>query len=101
MQFKTIVLAGFLGLATAASSESSSDVSSLAAELPSCSVSCITESAAAQGCGSTDYSCQCENEAAISANASSCLTSSCSIQNISGMSPISLREQDLPHERDD
>lgn len=100
MQFQTIVLAGFLGLAAAASSDSSSDLSSLVAQIPSCSTSCITKSAAAQGCGSSDYSCQCENQEVIATNAASCLTSSCSIQNITGMSspqiPRHTRDADHP-----
>lgn len=82
MQFKTIALASFLGLAAAASD---SDVSSLAAQLPSCSTSCLDDAASSQGCDSTDYTCLCENMDAISKNATSCLTSSCSISNITGM----------------
>lgn len=85
MQSKNIVLASFLGLAAAASS----DVMSLVAKLPSCSTPCLVAGAASAGCGITDYSCQCQNEKAISLNATSCLTTSCSIADITSTLSIS------------
>lgn len=79
MQFKTIVLSSFLGLVAAASS----DVTSLASQLPSCSQTCLDEGASAANCDSTDYSCQCENQDTITTNSSTCISSSCSITDIS------------------
>lgn len=84
MQFKTLTLTAFVGLAAAASSSSS--VSSLVSEIPSCATSCLDQGAAAADCGTTDYSCQCKNQATISTNASSCLASSCSVSDISSKS---------------
>lgn len=85
MYFNTVVLASFLGLAAAAaasSSDSSSDVTSLVAKLPKCSVSCLDDGATSAGCGTSDYSCQCEKQQAIATNATSCLTASCALANI-------------------
>lgn len=79
MQFNTIVLSGFLGLAAAASS----DVTSLVSQLPSCSTACLADGASSAGCSSTDYSCQCENQDAITTNSSSCISTSCSVSDIS------------------
>lgn len=82
MQIKTVVLSGFLGLAAAASS----DLASLVAELPSCSLPCLEQGASAADCGTSDYSCQCSSQDTITANATSCLTTSCSITNITSKS---------------
>lgn len=80
MQFKILTLTALVGLAATATSSS---VSSLASDIPSCATSCLDQGAAAADCGTTDYSCQCENQATISSNASSCLASSCSVSDIS------------------
>lgn len=77
MQFTTLIISGFLGLAAAA------DVSSLASQIPSCGQTCLVDGAASANCGTDDYSCQCDNQATIIANSSSCITSSCSVSDIS------------------
>lgn len=99
MQFNNIVLAGFLGLAAAASSDSSSDVSSLVAKMPSCSIPCLEAAATSAGCDETDYACQCENQQAVSMNATSCLTTSCSISNITSAFSLQLMmcRSEFPH----
>ncbi|KAJ4396622.1 hypothetical protein N0V93_000843 [Gnomoniopsis smithogilvyi] len=79
MQFKTIVLSSFLGLVAAASS----DVTSLTSQLPSCSKTCLAEGASAANCDSTDYTCQCENQDTVTANSSACVSTSCSVSDIS------------------
>lgn len=90
MYLNTVVLASLLGLAAAASSDSSSDVTSLVAQLPTCSVSCLDQGATSAGCGTSDYSCQCEKQEAITANATSCLASSCALSNITSKRPAYL-----------
>lgn len=84
MQFVIIALSGLASLAAAASSDA--NVTSLVAQLPSCSVSCLEAAATSAGCGASDYSCQCSHTDAVEANATSCLTSSCSISNITSES---------------
>ncbi|CAN8105900.1 unnamed protein product [Discula destructiva] len=79
MQFNIILFSSFLGLAAAASS----NVTDLASQLPSCSQSCLANSTSAAGCDSTDYSCHCEHEAAITTDSTTCLMSSCSVMDIS------------------
>ncbi|KUI58562.1 hypothetical protein VP1G_05848 [Cytospora mali] len=86
MQFKTIAISAFIGLAAATSS---TDVSSLTNELPSCSLLCLVSGATAAGCGATDYTCQCNNQAAITSNATTCLTSSCSASDIGTTKSVS------------
>ncbi|KAF3762931.1 hypothetical protein M406DRAFT_264376 [Cryphonectria parasitica EP155] len=86
MQFKNIALAGFISLASAASSDS--NVTAIASQLPSCATSCLTTGAASAGCGATDYSCQCDNKATIETNATSCLTTSCSVTDITCKCPL-------------
>lgn len=81
MQFKAIVLSTVLGLVAA----QSSDVASLVAELPSCSLTCLLAGASAADCESMDYSCQCGKQDVIVANATSCLTSSCNTNDIASM----------------
>lgn len=89
MQSKTVLLSGLLSLASfAAAADSSSDLSTLASDLPSCSLPCLVSGASSAGCGATDYSCQCSNQQTIQANATSCLTSACSVADISSMSPL-------------
>lgn len=83
MQFKTVTLTAFVGLAAAAASSSSSSVTDLASQIPSCASTCLDQGAAAANCGTSDYSCQCDNQPTISSNASSCLASSCSVTDIS------------------
>jgi hypothetical protein len=78
MQFKAIVLSTVIGLVAA----QSSDVASLVAELPSCSLTCLLAGASAADCESVDYSCQCGKQDVIVANATSCLTSSCNPNDI-------------------
>lgn len=78
MQFKAIVLSTVLGLVAA----QSSDVASLVAELPSCSLTCLLAGASAADCESMDYACQCGKQDVIVANATSCLTSSCNTNDI-------------------
>ncbi|ROV89639.1 hypothetical protein VSDG_08066 [Cytospora chrysosperma] len=79
MQFKTIAISTFIGLAAAASS---TDVSALTNELPSCSLLCLMSGASTAGCEATDYACQCENQAAITTASTSCLKSACSAADI-------------------
>lgn len=81
MQFKTIAISTFLGLAAA-----TIDVSSLVNELPSCSLLCLISGASTTGCSATDYACQCENEAAVTGNATTCLKSACSASEIGSKS---------------
>lgn len=83
MQFKTIAISTFLGLAAA-----TIDVSSLVNELPSCSLLCLISGASATGCSATDYACQCENEAAVTGNATTCLKSACSASEIGSKSRL-------------
>ena len=78
MQFKAIVLSAVVGLVAA----QSSDVASLVAELPSCSLTCLLAGASAADCESMDYSCQCGKQDVIVANATSCLTTSCNTNDI-------------------
>ncbi|KAJ0119191.1 cfem domain-containing protein [Diaporthe amygdali] len=85
MQFKAIVLSGVLGLVAA----QSSDVASLVAELPSCSLTCLLAGASAADCESMDYSCQCNKQDVIVANATSCLTSSCNTNDIATTQTVS------------
>lgn len=86
MQFKAIVLSTVLGLVAA----QSSDVASLVTELPSCSLTCLLAGASAADCESMDYSCQCNKQDVIVANATSCLTSACNTQDIASTSYSSL-----------
>jgi hypothetical protein len=79
MQFKTIAISTFIGLAAATSS---TDVSALTNELPSCSLLCLVSGASTAGCEATDYACQCENQAAITTASTSCLKSACSASEI-------------------
>ncbi|ROV95738.1 hypothetical protein VMCG_07641 [Cytospora schulzeri] len=79
MQFKTIAISTFIGLAAATSS---TDVSDLTNELPSCSLLCLVSGASSAGCGATDYTCQCENQAVITSGSTECLTQSCSAAEI-------------------
>lgn len=79
MQFKTIAISTFIGLAAATTS---TDVSALTNELPSCSLLCLMSGASSAGCGATDYTCQCENQAAITSASTSCLKSACSASEI-------------------
>lgn len=79
MQFKAIALSTVLGLVAA---QSSFDVASLVAELPSCSLTCLLAGASAADCDSMDYACQCGKQDVIVANATSCLTTSCNTNDI-------------------
>ncbi|POS78689.1 hypothetical protein DHEL01_v202932 [Diaporthe helianthi] len=85
MQFKVIVLSAVLGLVAA----QSSDVASIIAELPSCSLTCLLAGASAADCESTDYSCQCGKQDIIVTNATSCLTSSCNTNDIAKTQTVS------------
>lgn len=80
MQIKTLFVAAFIGLAAA------QDVTSLIGEIPSCALQCLLSAGTSAGCEATDYKCQCENSSKIQASASSCLTSSCTTQEISSKS---------------
>lgn len=84
MQFKTIAISAFVGLAAATSS---TDVSDLVNDLPSCSLLCLVSGASEAGCGATDYTCQCKSESSITTNATSCLKSSCSATEIGSKCP--------------
>ncbi|KAL1859543.1 hypothetical protein Daus18300_009544 [Diaporthe australafricana] len=85
MQFKAIVLSAVVGLVAA----QSSDVTSLVAQLPSCSLTCLLAGASAADCESMDYSCQCNKQDVIVANATSCLTSSCNTNDIATTQTVS------------
>ncbi|KAI0427604.1 hypothetical protein F5Y09DRAFT_315713 [Xylaria sp. FL1042] len=76
MQFKTVVLSLFVALAAADS------LDDLAAQIPSCAKTCIDDGAKKAGCASTDYTCECSNITSITANAFSCVSSSCSADDL-------------------
>jgi hypothetical protein len=83
MQFTTLVISSFIGLAAATSS-----AAELAAQLPACSDSCLSAAATAVDCGSTDYLCQCDNMDAYVSNATSCISTSCSVSDIGSTSKL-------------
>ncbi|KAI3397911.1 hypothetical protein diail_10080 [Diaporthe ilicicola] len=85
MQFKAIVLSAIVGLVAA----QSSDVTSLVAELPPCSLTCLLAGASAADCESMDYTCQCNKQDVIVANATSCLTAACNTQDIAKTQTVS------------
>lgn len=93
MQFKAIVLSTVLGLVAA----QSSDVASLVAELPSCSLTCLLAGASAADCESVDYACQCGKQDVIVANATTCLTSSCNTNDIDSTSFATQVEPPMPY----
>jgi len=57
----------------------SQSASSLVAQLPSCAISCLASASTTNGCGISDYACQCgAKKADITAAATPCVLSACS-----------------------
>jgi len=73
MQFKTLVVAAFFGLATAAV-----DPSTIISQIPSCALTCLLTGAASANCDVTDYACQCKNFDAIQKTVAPCVQGACS-----------------------
>ncbi|KAJ8120399.1 hypothetical protein O1611_g10376 [Lasiodiplodia mahajangana] len=78
MQFKTVALSLFVAIAAA------DDISDLAAQVPSCAQSCLSDGAKKAGCSTTDYTCQCSNITSITANSALCVSTSCSSDDLAG-----------------
>ncbi|KAK0102220.1 hypothetical protein ONS95_005844 [Cadophora gregata] len=57
----------------------SQSASSLVAQLPSCAISCLASASTTNGCGISDYACQCgAKKADITKTATPCVLSACS-----------------------
>ncbi|KAL2071042.1 hypothetical protein VTL71DRAFT_12277 [Oculimacula yallundae] len=57
----------------------SQSASSLVAQLPSCAITCLASASTTNGCGISDFACQCgEKKADITKNATPCVLSGCS-----------------------
>lgn len=64
---KSIAALTFLAVTVAAQSPEE-----LRAELPECALSCIEQAAEEAGCESGDFACECENQEALTASATTC-----------------------------
>ncbi|KAI0098871.1 hypothetical protein GGR51DRAFT_536718 [Nemania sp. FL0031] len=82
MQFKNVALSLFVAIATADS------ISDLAAQIPSCAQSCLSDGAKKAGCSTTDYTCQCSNIASITSNSALCVSTSCSSDDLTETSKV-------------
>ncbi|KAJ9149478.1 hypothetical protein NKR23_g4372 [Pleurostoma richardsiae] len=71
MHMVRVVFPTLLGLAVAA------DIGSIIAEFPSCTLQCMATAAQQEGCGVTDYPCQCQKGTPILADAQPCLAEGC------------------------
>ncbi|RDW58047.1 hypothetical protein BP6252_13458 [Coleophoma cylindrospora] len=57
--------------------------------LPSCSLTCLSNAATSNGCGITDYTCQCGSaNSAITASATPCIVGACSSSDALKVQPI-------------
>ena len=59
IKMRRLVLCLVLATAAASVGLASSTVDGLVAQMPQCAVKCSLETAAADGCGATDYRCMC------------------------------------------
>jgi hypothetical protein len=78
MRISTVVLGGFLTLASEFLTVEAADCVGVALkEIPSCAQSCFVNGAPSIGCGGLDFGCQCQQEAALYAAIEGCVASGC------------------------
>ena len=81
IKMRRLVLCLVLATAAASVGLASSTVDGLVAQMPQCAVKCSLETAAADGCGATDYRCMClpSKTDPNGINTAKCLRGECSV----------------------
>lgn len=78
MRLSTVVLGGFLTLASQFLAVEAADCVGVALkEIPSCAQSCFINGAPTIGCGGLDFACQCQQQPALMAAIEGCVASKC------------------------
>ena len=75
MQFSTALVLALTGVATALPQT----IDCNAPAVPACATTCLANAAVSQGCGATDWKCQCANKDAIRSAGVGCLLGACSL----------------------
>lgn len=70
-------------LVAAATAVAAQDLGTLVAQIPACAFSCLEQASKSLGCTLTDYKCMCRNTAQTESAATTCLTNSCQVGEIS------------------
>ncbi|KAH8879074.1 hypothetical protein GQ53DRAFT_834450 [Thozetella sp. PMI_491] len=84
MQFTLALAALFAGLVAA-----DTDPNSIVAQVPSCAMTCLIRGAAAVGCGTVDYKCQCTHMTDLTQAVTPCLAQGCTVDEIAKTTTLS------------